>query len=122
MVKSDLVPFFQACATGSLENRSLEIEAKCAVDVVLTSGGYPDEYHKNFEILGLDQIDNTLLFHAGTKEDDGKIITSGGRVLNLVSLGDTFEECMENVYGEIEKISFEKMYFRRDIGFQVLDK
>jgi len=121
LVKSDLVPFFQACATGSLENLSLETGDKCAVDVVLTSGGYPDDYEKKFEISGLDQINEDIhVFHAGTKEEYGKIITSGGRVLNLVSLADSFEECIEKVYGEIEKISFEKMYFRRDIGFKVL--
>ncbi len=123
LVKSDLVPFFKACATGSLKNLTLEFEEKCAMDVVLTSGGYPGSYEKNFEITGLDQISNgCLLFHAGTKLSNGKIITSGGRVVNLVSTGSSFAECMENVYEEIEKIQFEKMYFRRDIGFKVLEK
>jgi phosphoribosylamine---glycine ligase len=123
LVKSDLVPFFEACATGSLKNLTLEFEEKCAMDVVLTSGGYPGSYEKNFEITGLDQISNgCLLFHAGTKQSNDKIITSGGRVVNLVSTGSSFAECMENVYEEIEKIQFEKMYFRRDIGFKVLEK
>ncbi|KAA3617682.1 MAG: phosphoribosylamine--glycine ligase [Calditrichaeota bacterium] len=121
LVKSDLVPFFQACAKGSLGNLSLEIEDKCAVDVVLTSGGYPDAYDKGFKIVGLDQVvDEILTFHAGTKAENKNILTSGGRVLNLVALADTFEECIEKVYCEIEKISFQKMNFRRDIGFKVL--
>lgn len=121
LVKSDLVPFFKACAVGSLGDLKLEFEEKCAMDVVLVSGGYPDSYDKGYKITGLENIDPDILcFHAGTKEESAEIVTSGGRVLNLVALGDTFQECADKVYKEIYKITFKKMNYRKDIGFKVL--
>jgi len=123
LVKSDLVPFFQACANGSLGDMKLEIEDKCAMGVVLVSGGYPDAYQKNIPISGLENVsDDVLVYHAGTKDANAQIVTSGGRVLSLVALGDSFKECADLVYGQIEKIKFENMNFRKDIGFKVLGK
>ena len=87
------------------------------VDVVLASGGYPHKYEKNYEIKGLQNVnESTLLFHAGTKKNDDKILTNGGRVLNVVSKGETLQKAIENVYVECEKIKFTDVYFRKDIG------
>jgi phosphoribosylamine--glycine ligase len=121
LVKSDIVPFLLDCAKGNLQNLNLEFEEKCALDVVLVSAGYPDSYEKGYPISGLNDLDNSVLcFHAGTVIKDGRTVTSGGRVLNLVALGDTFADCAKKVYKEIEKLKFTGMYFRRDIGYKVL--
>lgn len=121
LVKSDLVPFFIACCKGDLKELQLEFENKCAMDVVLVSGGYPEAYDKGYEISGLDDLSNQVLcFHAGTSKKDNKTYTAGGRVLNIVALGDTFKDCAETVYREVHKITFNKIYYRSDIGFKVL--
>lgn len=121
LVKNDIVPFLKACAKGNLSNLQLEFEDKCAMDVVLVSGGYPDSFDRGYKIRGLENLNDSILcFHAGTKEENGNIVTSGGRILNLVSLAASFRECSEIVYKEIKKISFEKMNYRNDIGFKVL--
>ncbi|MCB9057361.1 MAG: phosphoribosylamine--glycine ligase [Calditrichae bacterium] len=121
LVKSDLVPFFMAAAGGSLKGMHLEIYDKCAMDVVLTSGGYPDSYAKSKPINGLDKVENNVIvFHAGTVYKENILVTSGGRVLNVVAVEKNFKECAKEVYTAINKINFEKMYFRKDIGFKVL--
>jgi len=121
LVKSDLVPFFKACASGSLENMKLEILDKCALDVVISSGGYPGSYKKGLIITGLDTLSSEILvFHAGTKKENGSLSTNGGRVLNLVALGGSFQECKTKLYAEIGKVKFEDMYYRRDIAHKVL--
>lgn len=121
LIKSDLVPFFKACASGSIEGMTLEIFDKCALDVVISSGGYPGLYKKGLKITGLEELSPEILaFHAGTNLKDGSFYTQGGRVLNLVSLAESFQDCKNYVYSEIKKLKFDGMYYRRDIGYKVL--
>ncbi|MGE0033877.1 MAG: phosphoribosylglycinamide synthetase C domain-containing protein, partial [Pseudothermotoga sp.] len=87
-----------------------------SVCVVIASGGYPNDYKVGFEIHGLESVEGVVVFHAGTKRQNGQFVTSGGRVLNVCATGRTYEEARRRVYSEIEKIYFEGMYFRRDIG------
>jgi phosphoribosylamine--glycine ligase len=87
--------------------------------VVLVSGGYPEAYEKGKEILGLDQVSDSIVFHAGTKEKEGATVTSGGRVLAITSYGKDFNEALKSSYKNIEKICFDKMNFRKDIGFDL---
>ncbi len=121
LLKDDLLPLLQACATGSLAGKSITATGQCAFDVVLTSGGYPDAYSKGQVISGLDDLDeNILLFHAGTRRTAEGLLTNGGRVLNVVARGTDFKKCARDVYAAIDKIHFNGMYFRRDIGYKVL--
>ncbi len=119
MLKSDLVPLLLASIDGRLEETELEMHEGFGIDVVIASGGYPDAYEKGKVISGLDKMGKEILvFHAGTKNVDGKIVTSGGRVLNIVARGNTFAEAKAKVYQAIAQIEFEGMYFRKDIGFR----
>jgi phosphoribosylamine--glycine ligase len=87
------------------------------LDVVLASGGYPGSYQKGYEITGLEALSaGTLLFHAGTRQEQGRLLTNGGRVLNVVVRGKNLEEAIRKVYPEVDKIHFQDKYFRRDIG------
>jgi len=121
LIESDLIPLMEASIDGNLKNHSIKIKTLSAMDVVLASGGYPDGYQKGFEIEGPDRLDeDVLIFHAGTDFKDDKIVTSGGRVLNVVALGQDLGEAKAKVYKAIEKINFKDIYYRRDIGFRAL--
>ncbi len=123
LLQDDLLTLAYCAATGALEGMSLAFEARAAVCVVLASGGYPGEYRTGLPIEGLDaatQTPDTLIFHAGTRAENGRILTSGGRVLNIVGLGDTLETARQNAYRAVEQIHFEGMHYRRDIGESVL--
>lgn len=116
-LKSDLSEIIKSCYDGTLEDFNVEFSNEYYVDVVLTSGGYPETYKTGYEISGLDKIDNDIIvFHSGTKYEKGKIITSGGRVLNIVGHNIELKSAIERVYKEIKKVSFENMYYRTDIG------
>ncbi|MCD4817623.1 MAG: phosphoribosylamine--glycine ligase [Candidatus Cloacimonetes bacterium] len=116
-LKSDLAELILSCFDGTLRDFEVEFNKGFFVDVVLTSGGYPKSYQKGHEITGLDQVsEDTLVFHAGTKKDGAKILSNGGRVLNIVVNGDTLEKAIEKVYKEGEKIKFKDIYYRKDIG------
>ncbi len=123
-IKNDIVPIIIGCIDGNLHNEYLLWEQKHAVCVVIASGGYPGEYKKGFEIRGLDQIDddNVYIFHAGTKLIDGKIYTDGGRVLGVTALGETIKTAIDNAYRAVDKISFENMHYRKDIGKRAIDR
>ncbi|MGQ9900926.1 MAG: phosphoribosylamine--glycine ligase [Fimbriimonadales bacterium] len=123
LLTSDLVELAYRTATGTLEATEVQFEARAAVCVVLASGGYPNDYRTGLPIEGLDaaaQTPNTLIFHAGTRATNGQILTSGGRVLNIVGLGETLEHARQNAYRAAEQIHFEGMHYRRDIGESVL--
>lgn len=116
-LKSSLAGLIEGALTGCLEAVHPEFSEETFIDVVLASGGYPGSYQKGYEITGIDNLSSeTLLFHAGTKRERNKLVTSGGRVLNVVARGSDLEEAIEKVYPETEKIHFRDKYLRRDIG------
>lgn len=118
-IKSDLVDLFIATAEKKLASFHLEIDERTATTVMLVSGGYPENYQKGKEILGLENIKNSIVFHAGTDAKDGKIVTSGGRVIAITSVANTMQEALKLSYQNIDKICFEQMNFRKDIGFDL---
>ncbi len=119
-IKSDLLTLFSGVATETLDKQSLEIDNRFAVTVMIVSGGYPGTYEKGKPIHGLDKVSESILFHSGTTLTEKGICTSGGRVIAVTSFGDTLQEALKKSYDSINKISFENMYFRRDIGLDLL--
>ncbi len=119
-LKSDLVDIFEACIDGTLAEQSIEWEDNAAVCVVLASGGYPIQYQKGYPIQGLDAFcgrEDLTIYHAGTAFDaEGRIVTSGGRVLGLTALAPTLEEAIQKAYAHIDQISFQDCFYRHDIG------
>lgn len=119
-IQSDLVNLLEGVAEGNLKDRELKEDPRAAVTVMLVSGGYPEAYEKGKVISGLDQITaDNILFHAGTKESEGQIVTSGGRVIAVSSYGKDKEEALAHSFAGAKTIQFDKMYFRRDIGFDL---
>lgn len=116
LLKTDLIDIMEASIEGKLDKIQIEWEDKKAVCAVAVSNGYPGEYQTGFEITGLEKVKEAFVYHAGTALKDGKITTSGGRVLAVTSIGDSYEEAREKVYREIKKIRFEGMYYRKDIA------
>jgi len=119
-LKSDLVELFQAVGNQTLDEVSLEIDERSATTIMVVSGGYPEDYEKEFEITGLENIEDSIAFHAGTKLKDGNVVTNGGRVIAVTSFGESFQEAIKKSYQNIDKLHFDKMYFRKDIGFDLL--
>lgn len=115
-VKSDLLEALYAAARGGLADVRFEIDPRAAVTVVMVSGGYPEAYEKGKEISGLGQVEGSIAFHAGTRPQDGKVLTDGGRVLAVTSYADDFREALLESYRNIGRIKFEGAYCRRDIG------
>lgn len=118
-LKSDLVELFLAVAEEKLDEVALEIDSRSATTIMVVSGGYPEDYEKGKVISGIETVSESIVFHAGTKMADGQIVTNGGRVLAVTSYGDNFQEAIQKSYQNIEKLKFEKMYFRKDIGFDL---
>ncbi|MBI5560364.1 MAG: phosphoribosylamine--glycine ligase [Deltaproteobacteria bacterium] len=124
-LKSDLSRVISAAADGRLDEIELDWDERSSVCVVMASEGYPEGYEKGKEIRGLDGVAGTedvMVFHAGTKREDGRIITDGGRVLGVTGLGNGIKEAIEKTYRAVEKISWEGAYYRKDIGVKALRK
>lgn len=123
LIDSDIIGMFEGMAFGSLDKYELEISPRTAVTVMCVAGGYPESYNKGDAITGLDGIEpagDTIVFHAGTKAAGGKVVTNGGRVLSVTSLGDSIEDALAKSYAAIGRIDFAGKYFRRDIGQDLL--
>ncbi|MFZ9056498.1 MAG: phosphoribosylamine--glycine ligase [Flavobacteriaceae bacterium] len=119
-VTNDWVALMQATANGTLHNHQIAIDPRAATTVVAVSGGYPENYQKGKEIRGLVASDQVEVFHAGTVLKEDQILTSGGRVLAVTALGDTIQDALDKAYLELDKISFDQMYYRKDIGKDLL--
>ena len=115
-LKSDLVELFEAVGNQKLDELSLEIDSRSATTIMVVSGGYPEDYEKGKIISGLENIEDSIIFHAGTKTDNGQVVSNGGRVLAVTSFGNDFQEAIKKSYQNINKLHFDKMYFRKDIG------
>jgi phosphoribosylamine--glycine ligase len=118
-IKSDLFDLLEGVAKGDLAKREIEIDSRNAATVMLVSGGYPGSYEKGKVIEGLENSGNCIVFHAGTKTAGDRIVTSGGRVLSVTSLGDRMLDALRHSYENASLISFERMYYRKDIGFDL---
>ena len=118
-VKTDMVEIFEAISNKSLDKINIEIDDRAATTVMLVSGGYPEAYERGKEITGLENIKDSIPFHAGSVKSNGEIITSGGRVMAITSYGNTYQEAIKRCYKNISKLKFEKMCYRKDIGFDL---
>lgn len=118
-LKSDLVEVLVAMANGTLDQIDLQIDERAATTVMAVSGGYPEAYEKGKEITGADTIEDSIVFHAGTKLQDGKVVTNGGRVIAITSFGKDFKEALQKSYQSMEKLHFDGMYYRKDLGFDL---
>ena len=115
-LKSDIVDLFEGVANGDIDKREIEFDDRAAVCVMLVSGGYPQAYKKGYVISGIDSVEGSIVFHAGTAEKDGQVVTSGGRVIAVSSYGKDKAEALQKSFEEAQKIHFTDKYFRRDIG------
>lgn len=118
-LKTDIVDMFEGVAEGTLNQCDVEFDERAAVCVMLVSGGYPQEYKKGYEISGLENVKDSIVFHSGTAVKDGKIVTNGGRVIAVSSYGKDKAEALQKSFEEAQKIHFKDMYFRHDIGFDL---
>jgi phosphoribosylamine--glycine ligase len=119
-LKNDFVELLLATAQGKLKDQQAVIEKRTAVTLVLVSGGYPEQYKKGLAVKGVDKVDASLVFHAGTSHHDNQVVTNGGRVFAVTSFGNTIEEARTVSLKNAERIQFEGRHFRKDIGFDLI--
>lgn len=116
-LKSDIVDLFEGVAEGNLDEKTVEFDERAAVCVMLVSGGYPQAYKKGYVINGIDKVEGSIVFHAGTKLNaEGQVVTNGGRVIAVSSYGKDKAEALAKSFAEAQKIEFTDKYFRHDIG------
>jgi phosphoribosylamine-glycine ligase len=115
-IKTDLLELFDAVSNEKLNEITLEVDERIATTVMLVSGGYPEDYEKGKIISGLDKTKDSIVFHAGTKLENGNVVTNGGRVIAVTSFGNTIEEAVAKSFSNAEIISYDKKYYRKDIG------
>lgn len=118
-IQSDLVELFMAVDAQTLDKQEFKLDPRSAATVMLVSGGYPEAYEKGKVITGLDNIEDSLVFHAGTTEKDGQVVTNGGRVMAITSFDDDFKQAIKKSYQNIEKLHFDRINYRTDIGFDL---
>nr|WP_315154917.1 phosphoribosylamine--glycine ligase [uncultured Flavobacterium sp.] len=119
-LKSDLVELFLAVANEKLDEFNLEVDERSATTVMIVSGGYPEDFEKGKVITGLEKVTDSIVFHAGTKLDNGNVVSNGGRVMAITSYGDNFQEALNKSYKNVDQIHFDKMNYRKDIGFDLI--
>tara|TARA_B100001250_G_C19353725_1_gene594501 strand:- start:254 stop:634 length:381 start_codon:yes stop_codon:yes gene_type:complete len=123
-LKSDLIDMIQKCFTSNISDYDIEWDKKSAMGVVMSSIGYPESYETGKEISGLDALfdkENTKIFHSGTLIENNNILTNGGRVLCVTALGDDLSESHVNAYSAVKQINWDGKYYRKDIGFRVME-
>lgn len=118
-VTSDLLAHFHAFATETLHIEELVIDPRTATTVMCVSGGYPEAYENGKEITGLEKIEDSIVFHAGTTLKDGRVVTNGGRVIAVTSFGTNFKEALKKSYRNVEQLHYDRMYYRKDLGFDL---
>lgn len=118
-ITTDLVDVLDAMAKGTLDQINLEIDGRTATTVMAVSGGYPEAYEKGKVISGIDKVQDSIVFHAGTKVNDGKVVTYGGRVIAVTSFGNDFQSALKTSYRNMELLEFDGMYYRKDLGFDL---
>jgi len=118
-IKSDFVELLEGVANGNLNEKTIEIDERTAVTVMLVAGGYPEEYNKGDEISGLENVNGSIVFHAGTASINNKIVTNGGRVMAISSYGNSKKEALATSFENAQKITYKGKYFRSDIGFDL---
>ena len=121
LLETDLMDILEACVDGTLDQVNVKFKDAASCCLVLASGGYPVAYEKGKEITGLDQVKDAVVFHAGTRKQDGKLLTTGGRVLGVTAVAPTLREAVVKAYAAAGPVFFEKMHFRKDIGYHILD-
>ncbi|SMG47320.1 phosphoribosylamine--glycine ligase [Sphingobacterium psychroaquaticum] len=119
-IESDLLDLFEGVAQGDLHTRSFTVSTKTAVTVMLVAGGYPGAYESGMEILNIENVEDSIVFHAGTKLVDGKVVTAGGRVIAVTTLQDNLLDALQQATADAGRIFYERKYFRRDIGFDLI--
>lgn len=119
-IKSDLLDLFEGVANQTLHEKSFEVDERTATTVMLVSGGYPEDFEKGKIMTGFEQVENSIAFHAGTKQEGSTIVTNGGRVLALTSFGTDIKDALSKSFANAEKINYYKKYYRKDIGFDLI--
>ena len=115
-IKTDIVELFEGIANNDLKSKSIEFDPRYSTAIMLVSGGYPGSYEKGKEIFGMDEVQDSIVFHAGTKQQGDKILSNGGRVLAITSFGDNMKSALDQSYLNAERIKFDKAYYRKDLG------
>jgi phosphoribosylamine--glycine ligase len=118
-ISSDLLAHLHAFAKAELHKEELTIDSRSATTIMCVAGGYPENYDKGMEVSGLKNVEDSIVFHAGTALKKGKIVTNGGRVMAVTSYGSDFKQALKKSYQNVEKLHFDKMYYRKDIGFDL---
>ena len=118
-IKSDLLNLFKGISNGTFGEQDFYVDEDVATTVMLVSGGYPESYEKGKDISGLEEVENSIVFHAGTRKEEDKVLTNGGRVMAITSFGRTIEEALSKSFDNAEKVKFDGKYYRKDIGFDL---
>jgi phosphoribosylamine--glycine ligase len=118
-VKTDLLDLFIAVAGDKLNEKTIQIDPQTVCTIMMVSGGYPGKYEKGKEITGLEKENKSVIFHAGTRHEEGKILTNGGRVLSITSYGEDMSQALARSYNTADQIKFEGKFYRKDIGFDL---
>jgi phosphoribosylamine--glycine ligase len=120
-IKSDILDLFEGVATNTLSERDIQFDQRAATTVMMVSGGYPEDYQKGKAIYGLNAVNDSIVFHAGTTSDGPAVLSAGGRVLAVTSYGKTIDMALSKSYNTISNIEFEDSYYRKDIGFDLMN-